>query len=60
MPCSAAAQKERLAYKVARHTGRNNYQADVDRVREHMVTMRDKYGVFPGTVAKAADRKSVV
>lgn len=54
VPCSAAAQKERLAYKVARHTGRNNYQADVDRVREHMVTMRDKYGVFPGTVVKAA------
>lgn len=58
VPCSAAAQKERLAYKVARHTGRNNYQADVDRVREHMVTMRDKYGVFPGTVAKAADVSS--
>lgn len=58
VPCSAAAQKERLAYKVARHAGRNNYQADVDRVREHMVTMRDKYGVFPGTVAKAADVSS--
>lgn len=58
MPCSAAAQKERLAYKVARHTGRNNYQADVARVREHLVTMQDKYGVFPGTVVKAADVSS--
>lgn len=57
-PCTAAAQKDRRAYKVARHTGRNNYQADVDRVREHMVTMQDMYGVFPGTVAKAADVSS--
>lgn len=57
-PCTAAAQKDRRAYKVARHTGRNNYQADVARVREHLVTMQDKYGVFPGTVAKAADVSS--
>ena len=53
-PCRAAATAQMRAYRVARHTGRNNYQADVDRVREHMVTMRDNYGVFPGTVAKAA------
>ena len=57
-PCRAAASAQMRAYRVARHTGRNNYQADVDRVREHMVTMRDKYGVFPGTVAKAADVSS--
>ena len=53
-PCTAAAQKDRRAYKVARQTGRNNYQADVARVREHLVTMQDKYGVYPGTVVKAA------
>ena len=53
-PCRAAASAQMRAYRVARHTGRNNYQADVDRVREHMVTMRDKYGVTPNTVTKAA------
>lgn len=53
-PCRAAASAQMRAYRVARHTGRNNYQADVDRVREHMVIMRDKYGVTPNTVTKAA------
>lgn len=53
-PCRAAASAAMSAYRMARHAGRNNYQADAARVREHMVTMRDKYGVTPNTVAKAA------
>jgi len=53
-PCRAAASAQIRAYRVARQMGRNNYQADAARVREHIVAMQDKYGVTPNTVTKAA------